>query len=301
MRMLKVVEMRKSVREYKMVDFDKDILDKIVNLSKSIPKINEDVDIEFRFIVNGGEIASKLEGFAGYYGKMIKAPHYFAIYSKNDVENYKYAGYAGEWLILNAAKLEVGSCWIEPGKDPSKTKELLGYETDKELVALIAMGWPSGESNVSNIYGSKERVSMSALTEGGYPNFSGGLEKGKLSPRVSISEIVFSDKWNNSVEFEELKNQGLDEVFYYMRLAPSWGNRQPWKFILSGEKIILAVKKNEEITENVANIDAGIAMLYFEVAMHNYGISGKWEIGNAVNPENYNIPEDYFVVGYYSN
>lgn len=301
MRMLKVVEMRKSVREYKMADFDENTLDKIVNLSKSIPKINENVEIEFRFIVNGEEIAEKLEGVAGYYGKMIKAPHYFAIYSEKDKNSYKYAGYAGEWLILNAAKLEVGTCWIEPGKDSERTKELIGYETDKELLALIALGWPSGEGNVSKIYGSKERVSMSALTEGGYPNFSGGLDKDKISPRVSSSEIVYSKKWNKSVDFEELKNQGLEEVFYYMRLAPSWGNRQPWKFILSGDKIILAVKKNPEVTETVANVDAGIAMLYFEVAMHSYGISGKWEIGMAVDASDYDIPDEYFVVGYYSN
>jgi len=301
MRMLKVVEMRKSVREYKMVDFDKNTLDKIVHLSKSIPKIDNELDVEFRFIVNGEEIASKLEGVAGYYGKMIKAPHYFAIYSKSGVNNYKYAGYAGEWLILNAAKLDIGSCWIETGKDPEKTKEIIGYDTDNELVALIAMGWPSGESNVSKIYGSKERVSMSALTEGGYPEFSSGLDKDKVSPRLSSSELVFSGKWNDSIEFEELKNQGLDQVFYYMRLAPSWGNRQPWKFILSGDKIVLTVRKNEEVTETVANVDAGIAMLYFEVAMHSYGISGKWDIGSPVNSEEYDIPDEYFVVGYYSN
>lgn len=103
MKMLKVVEKRKSVREYKMTDLDERTLEKVVNLTKEIPVIDDSVGVEFRFLIDGEGIAEKLEGVSGYHGKMIKAPHYFAVYADQNIPSYKYAGYAGEWIVLNAA------------------------------------------------------------------------------------------------------------------------------------------------------------------------------------------------------
>ncbi|MBN2898907.1 MAG: nitroreductase family protein [Clostridia bacterium] len=298
MKMLKVVEKRKSVREYKMSDLDEKTLEQVVNLTKKIPVIDESVGVEFRFIIDGSEISQQLQGISGYYGKMIVAPHYFAVYADKNIASYKYAGYAGEWIILNAAKLNLGTCWIEAG-DSAKAKAAVGYATDKELVAFIAVGWPSHETNLSAIYNSRDINSASSLTDRGYPDVKTGLGAEKESPRMAITEFVYLKTWESMLTFDELNRRGLDEAFYYMRLAPSWGNRQPWRFILDGERIVLAVQKDEALNEPVENIDAGIAMLYFEVAMHDLGISGNWKLSEDKKDE-YKIPEDYFVVGYYS-
>jgi nitroreductase len=298
MKMLKVVEKRKSVREYKMADLDEKTLEKVVNLTKELPVIDEKIGVELRFLVDGENLAKKLEGISGYHGKMIEAPHYFAVYADKNIESYKYAGYAGEWVVLNAGKLDLGTCWVESG-DSAKAKEIVGYNTDKELVAFIAIGWPSKDTNLSSIYSASDINSMSSLTDRGYPNVKTGLGDEKESPRMAITEFVFLKEWDKTLEYDELNKRGLDEAFYYMRLAPSWGNRQPWRFILDGEKIVLAVKDDAALNEQVENIDAGIAMLYFEVAMHDLGIPGSWKL-DAIVKDSYNVPEDYFVVGYYS-
>ena len=298
MKMLKVVEKRKSVREYKISDLDEKTLEKVVNLTKEIPVIDETVGVEFRFLVEGSKVSKDLDGVSGYYGKMIVAPHYFAVYADKNIESYKYAGYAGEWIILNAGKLDLGTCWIEAG-DSAKAKDLIGYNTDRELVALIAIGWPSHDTNLSAIYSSSDINSASSLTDRGYPNVKLGLGNEKESPRMAVTEFVYLKEWDKTLTYDELDQRGLAEAFYYMRLAPSWGNRQPWRFILDGERIVLTVKNDEQLSEQVENIDAGIAMLYFEVAMHDLGISGSWKL-SVDNKESYKIPSDYFVVGYYS-
>lgn len=298
MKMLKVVEKRKSVREYKMTDLDEKTLEKVVNLTKDMPKIDETIGVEFRFLIDGAGTAAKLEGISGYHGKMIQAPHYFAVYADKNIQSYKYAGYAGEWIVLNAAKLDLGTCWVESG-DSAKAKEIVGYNTDKELVAFIAIGWASNETNLSAIYSASDLNSASALTDRGYPNVKTGLGDEKESPRMAITEFVYLKEWAKTLEYDELDRRGLAEAFFYMRLAPSWGNRQPWRFILDGDRIVLAVKDDAELIEEVENIDAGIAMLYFEVAMHDLGLPGSWKL-DVENKESYKIPEDYFVVGYYS-
>ncbi len=298
MKMLKVVEKRKSVREYKMNDLDEKTLEKVVNLTKEIPEIDTSIGVEFRFLIDGVSTAQNLEGISGYHGKMITAPHYFAVYADKNIQSYKYAGYAGEWIILNAAKLNLGTCWIESG-DSKKAKEVIGYDTDKELVAFIAIGWPSNETNLSAIYSTSDSNSASALTDRGYPNVRTGLGNEKESPRMAITEFVYLKEWAKTLEYDELNSRGLAEAFFYMRLAPSWGNRQPWRFILDGERIVLAVKDDAALNEQVENIDAGIAMLYFEVALHDLGLPGSWKL-DVDNKESYKIPEDYFVVGYYS-
>lgn len=298
MKMLKVVEKRKSVREYKMSDLDEKTLEKVVNLTKDMPVIDETVGVEFRLLIDGQKLSKELEGISGYYGKMIAAPHYFAVYADSNIQSYKYAGYVGEWVILNSGKLDLGTCWIEAG-DSAKAKEVVGYKTDKELVAFIAIGWPSHDTNLSAIYSTADINSASSLTDRGYPNVKVGLGNEKESPRMAITEFVYLKEWDQPLTYEELEQRGLAEAFYYMRLAPSWGNRQPWRFILDGERIVLAVKNEEKLNEQVANIDAGIAMLYFEVAMHDLGIAGSWKL-SVENEENHKIPSDYFVVGYYS-
>ena len=71
-------------------------------------------------------------------------------------------------------------------------------------------------------------------------------------------------------------------------------NRQPWRFLIVGGKIILAMRKDSDISEYEKRIDAGIAMLYFEAVMEQTVCPVQWTAGSAENV--YGIPEDYEIV-----
>lgn len=301
MRMLKVIEKRKSVREYKEKQISNEVINELNGILLKRPEIGKEVD--FVYLEDGNKVFDDLNGFAGYNGVMIKAPHYMAILSENKPNYLIEAGYLAEWYSLQMAHRDIGTCWIELSNKNEEAKKMLKIDSDKEIIGILAMGYGKTEHHVSRIYDTTKGGSVSALTDLGYPNIDPSYSKGAVSGRKAINEIVYMKNWGEHATIEKLEQFGLVEVFYYMRMAPSWGNRQPWKFLISGEKIVLAIEINNPYTDSsddqyISEIEAGIAMLYFEVAMHSEGMPGHWNLecdGNALD-----IPKEYFIAGCYT-
>lgn len=291
-KMLKLVEKRRSVREYKNRPLSTKDRESLNLIAQDLPELATDASLEFRFIEDGDAARENLEGLAGYYGHMIGAPHYYALMADPKERCHKITGYVGEWFILNATQREIGTCWIEV-KDSDRAKKVLGIDSPKQLVALIAMGYAKREVRLSNIYATTRRGSLSTLTDLGYPNINPGFSKEPISHRKSITEFVYLNEWGAVPSLEELEKRGLHEAFFYMRLAPSYSNRQPWYFVVEGNEILLVLAKDPEIDPAMQGIEAGIAMLYFEVAMHDSGVAGQWEIEDFET----DVPEGYQVVG----
>jgi hypothetical protein len=295
----KIIQHRRSVREYKKKKVDKFIIEDLFEDIKNKSQLKNDVKIDFYFIEDGEETFKRLGGLVGYFGKVIKAPHYIYLMSNKRDGYLENAGYIGEKLILKATELKLGTCWIEIPKDDSKVRKALDIQEDGELIALISIGYPKREAKVLSMYDTSKKGNIFPLAEFGYPNMDIEYIEEPVSGRLSIEDMVYLNEWGNHIKLEDLENRGLAEAFYYMRLAPSWGNRQPWKFIVDGEKIVLAVRNDKElISEKVARIEAGIAMLYFELMIHELGIPGGWTLEKV--EKDYKIPEDYIVVGYYT-
>ncbi|SKC85703.1 nitroreductase family protein [Maledivibacter halophilus] len=292
----KIIKERRSVREYKSKKVEENVINDLLNDFTNKKRLTDDIKINFGFIQDGKGLYEKLDGLVGYYGKLIKAPHYIYITSEVKDGYLENAGYIGEKLVLEATKLGLGTCWIEVSKNMDKVKEILSIEKDQEIIGLFTIGYPKKERKVGGVYDT-EGKSLSPLTEFGYSNIDVKYTDAPISGRKSIEDITYLNNWGQKATVEELEDRGIAESFYYMRLAPSWGNRQPWKFIIRGEKIVLAVCKDEMVSEKIAKIEAGIAMLYFELMIHESGIPGKWVIRNCDNE--YNIPENYFIAGCY--
>lgn len=293
----KIIKDRRSVREYKDKKVDKHLLEDLLMDLNNKRGLKEDIELDFQLIEDGEDAYEKLDGLVGYFGKVIKAPHYLYILSEAKDGYLENAGYFGESIVLRATELGLGTCWIEVSENIDKAKDALNIKKEGELVGLLAIGHPKKENKVSGIFSNKAK-SISPLTEFGYPNIDIKYSDAPVSERKSIEDIVYLKQWERRITAEELENRGMADVFYYMRLAPSWGNRQPWKFIIDGEKVVLAVARDEKISEKVARIEAGIAMLYFELMSHEMGILGGWKLEKSENQ--YNIPEDFFVAGYYT-
>ena len=58
------------------------------------------------------------------------------------------------------------------------------------------------------------------------------------------------------------------------RLAPSGANRQPWRFRLDGDALVMSSAESVSWT---APIDFGIAMLHVELGAGHEGVRGNWE------------------------
>lgn len=299
MKMLKVLEKRHSVRAYEQSSLSALVLERVEWLIRDMPELDNSNSIQFSVLHDGEAVYDKLNGVIGYNGIMIKAPHYIMITCEPSDHAYQAIGYLGEWLALSLAQMDIGTCWLEAGSKSALVKEKLNLAEAGTVAALIAFGEPNEEKKLSRIYDTNTAESFSPLTAMGYPYIDASVKDETYSNRKSIVEIVDLKTFGNQIELEELSQRGLSEIFWYMRLAPSWGNQQPWKFILDGENIVLTIEKNKDISSEIQRIDAGIGMLYFEVATHDKGFSGKWYMDGSEFKERLNIPESHFIAGYF--
>lgn len=301
MQMLKIIEGRKSIRAYKDKPLSAEHTNAVLEIMNGAPKNMGDA-ISFQLVnADANFDFSKIEGYVGYHGNVIKAPHYVVVLGENNTDSVKIGGYLGEWLILQLTRMDIATCWMDIGDNGRVVSEAFELETEKMPLALIACGYSDDDRKLSNIYENPAAGSLSALTKLGYPNIDVSFNNEPVSGRKSIIDIVFNKQWDQTLSLEELQQLGLDEVLFYMRLAPSWGNRQPWHFILKGEQIILVLDKSDSIADHAQLLDAGIAMLYFEVAMHSHGMPGKWNLDiENVDESTLKIPAGHVVAGYYS-
>ncbi|MFO7887369.1 MAG: nitroreductase family protein [Eubacteriales bacterium] len=280
----KLIEERKSVRDYKKKTVPQKVIDNILQFSEEADKLIPGIDTEL-LVKDKSHVYLQLQETAGYKGIMIEAPHYLILLSQKKGYYIENAGYLGEKISLKALDLGVNTCWIT-FSDSEKVKKRLFLNTDKEIVAIMALGYDANKNKVVNTTNVGDNYSKSQLK----------IVKNNISTRCKIEEIVYIKEWGHNATYEEIKNRGLLDALNYARLAPSTMNRQPWRFILDGEKVILTIRDDENIGEYDEKIDAGISMLYFEALTGQTLTKVKWVLDTP--DKDYKIPDSYRVVGY---
>lgn len=272
-----------SVRDYKDKTIDAKTAKEIRDYARTCPKLVEDIAVDIRFM-DYDMVYRQLDGFAGYKGIMIQAPHYAILLSEKKDHYIENAGYVGEGISLKANELGVSSCWIT-FKDSKTVIHKLNLVTDKEVVGILALG-----------YGKKARkITTGAVQTGGNYTQADMKKKASLGAgRLPLQKIVYIDQWGQEADVDTLTERALYDPMDYARRAPSTLNRQPWRFLIDGSKIILAVRDDEETNEYEEQIDAGIAMLYFEGVIEQSLCQIQWKLGPA--DQDYQIPEEYKVV-----
>lgn len=263
-----LILMTKSVREYKKESVDSQKLKMIKDFSQHCSKIDDSIAFEVRiFSYEDAYIA--LDGIAGYKGNMIDAPHYIIILSEKKEYYIENAAYIGENMILKACEIGVASCWIT-FSDSQAIKEHLNILSDKEVVALIALGYDANAPKKGNAVSLSDRY------------------------KIGLDEIVYIDKWGNGADASILEERGLLEAFAFSKLAPSTLNRQPWRFLLTGGKVILAIKKDKNTNTYEQKIDIGIIMLFFQSIVSSTLFNLKWNLGEPV--DFLQIPKEFEIV-----
>ncbi|WP_434796281.1 nitroreductase family protein [Terrisporobacter vanillatitrophus] len=264
----KLILNRKSVRDFKDTSIDTKYFKEIENYIENSKKLLPEIKVEIK-MYDFKDFYENINEIAGYNGYLIQAPNYIIILSDVKEGYIENSGYIGERLILKASAMGIDSCWIT-FKDNKSIKEKLNISSDKEVTAIIALGYEDDRNS----------------------------KKKSTSDRLGVEEIVFMDEWGNNASVTELEERSLLDAFSYARMAPSSLNRQPWRFIIHGGKVILAVKTGDFSSDYEGSIDTGIAMLYFSLIIDTTMFDSKWYVGSL--NKDYKIPDDYKIVGYCS-
>ncbi|MDD5217585.1 MAG: nitroreductase family protein [Candidatus Omnitrophica bacterium] len=144
METLEAVAKRASVRDYMNQPVPRDILEKLVDAGRRAPSARAVEPWEFVVITERGT----LDTLAGIIstGVFLKQATACIVVFCQDTKYYLEDGSAAtENILIAAADLGLGACWIAGDKKPyaAQVCELLGGTPDLKLVSLISVGWPA--------------------------------------------------------------------------------------------------------------------------------------------------------------
>ena len=247
MLMSQFLKSRKTVRDYKKKALLPAAQESIRALLDEKNERLKPYHAKLVFFHDGGDIKRVLEDKGGYAGVMIEAPAYIGmIILEESEEAYVRGAYEMEDVTTKLYDLNLGSCWVS----------LDGVEDE------ILEGLAAGEGKT--VY----------LLAVGYPIQQLGIGEIPFSSRLGVLDLVNGPD-GKKLTMEELENLGLDDLFYYVRYAPSAYNHQPWRFTIEDGKVTMRI---ENYKEKVTLVDAGIMMYYFEAMLRSLMINEKFTL-----------------------
>lgn len=279
-----LINKRKSTRDFNNQLVDEKKLTQLMAYFNQSKRLVQEIEIEAILYKQGDEVFKKLDGIAGYNGKMIHAPSYIVLASENKKGYIENTGFVGEAMILKAVDLNIDTCWIT-FPDSDTVKDALALKTDKEITGIIAVGHAID----------KKKILHTVDTGGNYSKADMQVIEDNTSFRHGVEHIVFDKEWEKPIDYEDLEMRGLASAFGYARLAPSTLNQQPWRFILDDSIVVLTIKEDAQVKPRDEQLDAGIVMLYFYLIMSEiYDL--KWHLD--LPQKFYQIPKGYKIIGW---
>lgn len=157
-------------------------------------------------------------------------------------------GYVGEAAVLEATALGLDTCWVAGFFSPGLTESLIGAGTGETVFAVSPLG------HAAHALSGKEKYVF---------------QMSRPKKRLKLEHIalgLFNKDWPHWAV------AGIRAV----QTAPSATNRQPWRFRLDGDTVVLATNGPDSYGVS-KRIDCGIAMLHFELGVRQAGRDGHWE------------------------
>lgn len=284
MKYMEKIEKRKSIREFRGKELEagtiREIEEKFSGLHRLIPYIPVEL------AVRTGDVKQRLEGVAGYRGNSFMAPAYLIVLSGKDDNYMENAGYITEDLCLTLTEMGISHCWLTVENSDAVKKAAL-IDSDKEAVTVIACG-----------YGKREKMKK-RLDILNPSNVLFRKREGHVAPKIAQEELVYQSRWGNPVDWDQGGMDPLmDQAFYAASLAPSFLNRQPYRYLLKDRLVILCVKREEMTLDQDTFLDLGATMMNFD-AIASQQDDVDWVMGAPAGIDGLGIPEEYEIAAYY--
>ena len=235
--MLRAIESRRSRRKYLPTAI---ILPAVETLKSFIAEFNAKESVQMRLVLDNGDA---FKGLKKSYGMFSGVRHYIALVGDpKDPVGIEKLGYYGQWLVLHATALSLGSCWVGGTFDRAACPVELAE--GESIICVIVVG------NVPQKSGVKENL-IYGLTHRKTKTVEQMMESHGLAPEWFMNGMRAAQK------------------------APSAVNRQPVRFTYQEDGGVTAAV--EDIEGEGAPLDLGIAKLHFEIGAGG----GTWEFGNG--------------------
>jgi hypothetical protein len=231
--------------------------DKIVRLEKTCAEFRPFPAVRAVFVRTPPD--EVFRGFIGGYGRITGASYYMAFIGAQSAPDVEAAvGYTGEGLVLEAAVLGLGTCWVSGFFRPAVVRTHLDLATDERVFAVTPVGYAERRTTI------KDRI---------YRRLAGSA---KRKPVGEIVEGTLAEPWQ-------------EKAVEAARLAPSAANRQPWRFAARPGSLTVRTDGAKGIGRYPKRLDCGIAMLHIEVGAREAGVAGCWTFLQAPDVARFEI------------
>ena len=279
------IRRRFSVRHYRTKPVPEEILSTIEEASRTCTPLDEKIQMHCHLIEEGKQVAGLMTFQTGRSWLFGSAPH-FIIATAEETPGYMLeTGFRMEQMILLATTHRLGTCWIGGLFTEEQIASFLKLPDGERVIAITPLGYPD-----NSFYGRTVHNVMHVRTPGS-------------QRRKPLREIVSGAKFGSQLETSDKE---LLEVLELTRLAPSWTNSQPWRFLVDEKEIIaLAEIKSSRFYHGKLyyRLDLGIAMAHFYLAAKELGWKGKWRVA-GFDPshvaKHHAVPDGYEVLGIYN-
>lgn len=142
-----VVNKRKSVREYSEKAISKQDIEKIIDTARLAATARNEQPWQFVIIQDKGKI-QELGEMVSPNGAFLKGANTAMVVLSKDTKYYlEDCSAATENILLAAAALDIGACWIAGDKKEyaDKVTSFVDARADERLVSVIALGYPVDE------------------------------------------------------------------------------------------------------------------------------------------------------------
>ncbi len=251
MDILAAIRQRMSVRSYADRPVEPALLNQLLAFSSTAAPLT-DVPPRITLLNGVDQTRHVLTYMVGSYGLVQNAPHLLVgVLPEESAIARLDMGYVLEQVVLEATRLGLSTCWITGSYDAQQAGDAVGLEPGEIAAAVCALGYPD-EGRWGRLHSRTVR------------RLAGGHR------RKPLADIVFSGRWG-----EPWSPDGTDPALVatleHARLAPSASNRQPWRFIVRADDVVLALT-------HPAPIDGGIVMAHLALASAELGREGAWQV-----------------------
>lgn len=169
MDIMKVIESRHSVRQYKEQKIEMELRGELGSLCD---KINEEAGMHIQIIYDEPNCFNSMRA---HYGKFTGVSNYIAIVGQKDKELAEKSGYYGEMLVLKAQELGLNTCWV--ALTHGKSKAVVNKGEKQTIIISLGFGLTQGTAHKS------KAVEMLADVDADSPNwYQDGVKAALLAP-----------------------------------------------------------------------------------------------------------------------
>ena len=256
---LEAIKARISIRTYEERPVEQE---KIGVLEECLLKMNKGPfgnAVRLMLVDVSGQDKDELKKY-GSYGNIKGSRLFIAGAVKSGNGNMEDFGYCMEQAILQATELGLGTVWLGGGLNRSTFAQKVGAAEDEVIPAVTPVGYPSDKHTFTD-------------------NIIRFLSKARN--RNQFGKIFFDV--NMETPLTENACGSFAAALEAVRIAPSASNKQPWRVIRDDNGAFHFYLKEDVVYNNafkgikIQNLDMGIAMNHFELAVGELGLAGGWK------------------------